>query len=120
MTTPTWSGKPPKDFVLFEGCDYQHWLIVMEAPVGNVSRDELIATYVRTLATVMGGEEEAKKSIYSVSTRHYFAFGCKISEELSSKLKPLPGVRFVLPDSYIDEEGRFEIARPLYVCVLTD
>jgi len=103
MTTPlNWKGKPPKEFVLFEGCDYQHWLIVMDAPVGQVSREDLIAKYVQTLAIVMGSNEEAKKAIYSVSTRHYFAFGCKIPEELSEKLKPLPGVRFVLPDSYLD------------------
>jgi len=32
-------------------------------------------------------EEEARKNIYSVSTRHYFAFGALCSEELSYKLK---------------------------------
>ncbi|KAH9308107.1 hypothetical protein KI387_036018, partial [Taxus chinensis] len=47
-------------------------------------------------------EEEARMKIYSVSTKHYFAFGCLVSEELSYKLKPLPNVRWVLPDSYLD------------------
>ena len=32
-------------------------------------------------------EEEARQKIYSVSTRHYFAFGALVSEELSDKLK---------------------------------
>ena len=32
-------------------------------------------------------EEEARQKIYSVSTRHYFAFGALVSEELSYKLK---------------------------------
>lgn len=32
-------------------------------------------------------EEEARMKIYSVSTRHYFAFGALVSEELSYKLK---------------------------------
>ncbi|KAK8648371.1 hypothetical protein V6N13_129125 [Hibiscus sabdariffa] len=44
--------------------------------------------------------------IYSVSTRHYYAFGALVSEELSDKLKGLPGVRWVLPDSYLDVENK--------------
>lgn len=32
-------------------------------------------------------EEEAKKSIYSVSTKYYFAFGCKVPEDLTLKIK---------------------------------
>ncbi|MCL7027641.1 hypothetical protein MKW94_022884 [Papaver nudicaule] len=40
--------------------------------------------------------------IYSVSTRCYFAFGALVSEDLSEKIKALPGVLRVLPDSYLD------------------
>lgn len=32
-------------------------------------------------------EEEARMKIYSVSTRHYYAFGALVSEELSYKIK---------------------------------
>lgn len=32
-------------------------------------------------------EEEARMKMYSVSTRHYYAFGALVSEELSYKLK---------------------------------
>lgn len=32
-------------------------------------------------------EQDARMKIYSVSTRHYFAFGALVSEELSYKLK---------------------------------
>ena len=32
-------------------------------------------------------DEEARKKIYSVSTRHYFAFGALVAEELSDRLK---------------------------------
>lgn len=71
-------------------------------------------------------EEEAKKSIYSVSTKYYYAFSCKISEIFIDKIKgdlcivpfsssfalilifyfgllfaALPNVRWVLPDSYL-------------------
>ncbi|KAL4272859.1 hypothetical protein GQ457_13G003970 [Hibiscus cannabinus] len=51
-------------------------------------------------------EDEARMKIYSVSTRHYYAFGALVSEELSDKLKGLPGVRWVLPDSYLDVENK--------------
>lgn len=32
-------------------------------------------------------EEEARMKVYSVSTRHYYAFGALVSEELSYKIK---------------------------------
>ncbi|KAK1300584.1 Uncharacterized protein QJS10_CPB13g00344 [Acorus calamus] len=44
--------------------------------------------------------------IYSVSTKHYFAFGALVSEELSYKIKELPKVRWVLPDSYLDVKNK--------------
>lgn len=66
------------------------------------TEDEMVQAYVKTLATVVGSEEEAKKKIYSVSTTTYTGFGCLISEELSYKVKALPGVLWVLPDSYLD------------------
>jgi hypothetical protein len=39
------------------------------------------------LYVFVNSEEEARMKIYSVSTRHYFAFGALVSEELSFKLK---------------------------------
>ncbi|KAL5675089.1 hypothetical protein ACJX0J_011220, partial [Zea mays] len=51
-------------------------------------------------------EEEAKKRIYNVSCERYFGFGCEIDEETSNKLEGLPGVLFVLPDSYVDAENK--------------
>lgn len=62
----------------------------------------MIDAYVKTLAEVVGSEAEAKKKIYSVSTTTYTGFGALISEELSNKVKGLPGVLWVLPDSYLD------------------
>lgn len=62
----------------------------------------MIAAYVKTLTEVIGDEEEAKKKIYSVCTTTYTGFGALISEELSYKVKGLPGVLWVLPDSYLD------------------
>ncbi|KAH9290698.1 hypothetical protein KI387_034815, partial [Taxus chinensis] len=92
---------------LFEGCDYEHWLIEMDPPGdGKATKQEMVDCYVKTLATVLGSEEAAIKSIYNVSTEGYFGFGCQISEETSQKLEGLPGVRFVLPDSYVDATNK--------------
>ncbi|KAL4204604.1 hypothetical protein AMTRI_Chr01g110760 [Amborella trichopoda] len=104
--SPNWSNRPPKETILLDGCDFEHWLVVMEPPEGEPTRDDIIDSYIKTLAQVVGSEEEARMKIYSVSTRHYFAFGCLVSEELSYKLKPLPKVRWVLPDSYLDVKNK--------------
>ncbi|XP_073159278.1 uncharacterized protein [Henckelia pumila] len=103
---PNWSNRPPKETILLDGCDFEHWLVVMEKPENEPSRDEIIDSYIKTLAMVVGSEEEARMKIYSVSTRHYFAFGALVSEELSYKLKELPKVRWVLPDSYLDVRNK--------------
>ncbi|KAI3833457.1 hypothetical protein MKX03_027201 [Papaver bracteatum] len=87
---------------LDDGCDYQHWLVVMEKPKGEPTRDEIIDSYIKTLSKVIGSEEEARMKIYSVSTRNYFAFGALVSEKLSEKINDLPGVTWVLPDCYLD------------------
>ncbi|PPS16764.1 hypothetical protein GOBAR_AA03769 [Gossypium barbadense] len=101
--SPNWSNRPPKETILLDGCDYEHWLIVLEFPEDpKPSEEEMIDAYVKTLASVVGSEEEAKKRIYSVCTTRYTGFGALISEELSYKVKGLPRVLWVLPDSYLD------------------
>lgn len=93
------SGERP---TLFPGCDYNHWLVTMEWPDPQPTREEKIDCFVKTLANVVGSEEEAKKRIYALSTTTYQGFMCEISEELSEKIKKEPGVEWVLPDSYGD------------------
>ncbi|KAH9288119.1 hypothetical protein KI387_032236 [Taxus chinensis] len=93
------SGQRP---TLFEGCDYNHWLVTMEWPEPQPTREEKIDCFVKTLANIVGSEEEAKKRIYALSTTTYQGFMCEISEELSEKIKKEPGVEWVLPDSYGD------------------
>ncbi|KAG2580290.1 multiple organellar RNA editing factor 8, chloroplastic/mitochondrial-like [Panicum virgatum] len=110
-SSPNWNNRPPKETILLDGCDFEHWLVVMEPPPGDagnpdITRDEIIDGYIKTLAQVVGSEEEARQKIYSVSTRYYFAFGALVSEELSYKLKELPNVRWVLPDSYLDVRNK--------------
>ncbi|CAL5340380.1 unnamed protein product [Camellia sinensis] len=105
-TNPPPSPPPPppplsRVATLVEGCDYEHWLVVVEPPKGYPLRTQILNDYIKTLAIALGSEEEAKKSIYSVSTKYYYAFGCKIPENLTHKIKSLPNVRWVLPDSYL-------------------
>ncbi|KAF6141658.1 hypothetical protein GIB67_001210 [Kingdonia uniflora] len=87
-SSPNWSNRPPKETILLDGCDYEHWLIVMEfTQEPKPSDEEMVAAYVNTLTAVIGSEEEAKKKIYSVCTTTYTGFGALISEELSNKVK---------------------------------
>lgn len=40
---------------MLPGCDYNHWLIVMEFPKDPApTREQMIDTYLNTLATVLG------------------------------------------------------------------
>uniref|UniRef100_A0A7C8ZR88 MORF/ORRM1/DAG-like MORF domain-containing protein n=1 Tax=Opuntia streptacantha TaxID=393608 RepID=A0A7C8ZR88_OPUST len=81
------NSRPPKETIMLAGCDWEHWLVVVEAPDPKLTRDEIIDGYIKTLAHVVGSEEEARMKIYSVSTRHYYAFGVLLSEEVAYKLK---------------------------------
>ncbi|XP_010265003.1 PREDICTED: multiple organellar RNA editing factor 2, chloroplastic-like [Nelumbo nucifera] len=107
-SSSNFSDRPPTEMApLFPGCDYEHWLIVMDKPGGEgATKQQMIDCYIQTLAKVVGSEEEAKKKIYNVSCERYFGFGCEIDEETSNKLEGLPGVLFVLPDSYVDAENK--------------
>ncbi|RAL49102.1 hypothetical protein DM860_015093 [Cuscuta australis] len=105
-TNPNFSNRPPKETILLDGCDFEHFLVVLEKPEGDPTRDEIIDSYIKVLAQVVGSEEEARMKIYSVSTRHYYAFGALVSEEVSYKIKELDKVRWVLPDSYLDVRNK--------------
>ncbi|XP_042490080.1 DAG protein, chloroplastic-like [Macadamia integrifolia] len=101
------SSNEPRETILLPGCDYNHWLIVMEFPKDPApTREQMIETYLNTLATVLGSMEEAKKNMYAFSTTTYTGFQCTVDEETSEKFKGLPGVLWVLPDSYIDVKNK--------------
>ncbi|KAM5585796.1 DAG protein, chloroplastic [Rosa sericea] len=101
------SSNEQRETIMLPGCDYNHWLIVMEFPKDPApTRDQMIETYLNTLATVLGSMEEAKKNMYAFSTTTYTGFQCTVSEETSEKFKGLPGVLWVLPDSYIDVKNK--------------
>ncbi|GJN28075.1 hypothetical protein PR202_gb16157 [Eleusine coracana subsp. coracana] len=99
-------SKISPDEILFEGCDYNHWLITMEFPDPKPSREEMIETYLQTLAKVVGSYEEAKKRMYAFSTTTYIGFQAVMTEEMSEKFRGLPGVVFILPDSYLYPETK--------------
>ncbi|CAJ1963714.1 unnamed protein product [Sphenostylis stenocarpa] len=92
------------DTILFEGCDYNHWLFVMDFPRDNKPPpEEMVRVYEETCAKGLNiSVEEAKKKIYACSTTTYTGFQAVMTEEESKKFEGLPGVIFVLPDSYID------------------
>lgn len=50
------SDRPPTEMApLFPGCDYEHWLIVMDKPGGEgATKQQMIDCYVQTLAKVVG------------------------------------------------------------------
>ncbi|XP_074303747.1 multiple organellar RNA editing factor 2, chloroplastic-like [Silene latifolia] len=100
------SDRPPTESApLFPGCDYAHWLIVMDKTGDeDASKQQMIDAYIQTLSKVVGSKEEAIKKIYNVSCVGYFGFGCEVDEETAKKMEGLPGVLFVLPDSYADPE----------------
>ncbi|KAE9453364.1 hypothetical protein C3L33_14727, partial [Rhododendron williamsianum] len=113
---PTRCSELTRVATLVDGCDYQHWLVVVEPPEGYPERSQIVDHFITTLALALGSfqakfddlvihmwlsymeklwphflifcsEEEAKRSIYSVSTKYYYAFGCKVSENLIHKVK---------------------------------
>ncbi|KAK1317496.1 Uncharacterized protein QJS10_CPA05g01363 [Acorus calamus] len=52
------AANPPIRTMALDGCDYEHWNVVMWPPDGDPSRDEIIDGYVKTLAQVLGSAVE--------------------------------------------------------------
>jgi len=52
----SFSDRPPTEMApLFPGCDYNHWLIVMDKPGGEgATKQQMIDCYVKTLAEILG------------------------------------------------------------------
>ncbi|KAL6585200.1 hypothetical protein OROMI_004489 [Orobanche minor] len=91
----------PRVSSLVDGCDYKHWLVVMHPPENYPQREEIVQQYVATLALALGSEKSAMESIYSVSTKYYYGFSCKVPENVILKIKSFPRVKWVLPDSFL-------------------
>lgn len=55
LRPPAAAGGEQRETILLPGCDYNHWLIVMEFPKDPApTREQMIDTYLNTLATVLG------------------------------------------------------------------
>ncbi|KAG2326821.1 hypothetical protein Bca52824_009549 [Brassica carinata] len=90
--------------ILFKGCDYEHWIILVKFPT-PLSPDQMIYEYEKICGRGLGiSVGKARKKIYACSTDTYTGFQATMKEEESKKFNSLPEVLFVLPDSYIYEE----------------
>ncbi|KAI4356731.1 hypothetical protein L6164_000726 [Bauhinia variegata] len=70
---PNWSNRPPKETILFDGCDFEHWLVIMEKPEGDRTRDEIIDSYIKTLAQVVGSYWRSLRGL----SHHYPSHPCR-------------------------------------------
>ncbi|XP_010441827.1 PREDICTED: multiple organellar RNA editing factor 4, mitochondrial-like [Camelina sativa] len=91
-----------------EGCDFNHWLITMNFPKDNLpSRDEMVSIFEQTCAKGLGlSLEEAKKKIYAICTTSYQGFQATMTIGEVEKFRDLPGVQYIIPDSYVDVENK--------------
>ncbi|KAF9592539.1 hypothetical protein IFM89_015233 [Coptis chinensis] len=72
------------------------------------SGEALMNYYIKTLAPVVGSDEEAKKKIYLVSCElGALGFGVKIDWKTSLKLGGMPDVEIVLEDYYSDDRTNY-------------
>lgn len=85
----------------YEEADYSknHWIVLMHT-VGMEFETEqaLFNYYIRTLATVVGSDEEAKRKTYFVACGYPFGFGAELDDETSYGLYEHPGVTQVVED----------------------
>ncbi|MFQ6654925.1 hypothetical protein Gotur_025701, partial [Gossypium turneri] len=72
LNDPSPNCSSPRPSVRLDDSSYEHWLIILEFPERpKPLEEEMIDAYIKTLASVVGNEEEAKKRIYSVCTTTY-------------------------------------------------
>lgn len=63
------------DTILFEGCDYNHWLIVMDFPKDNKpSSEEMVRTYEETCAKGLNIRSKLYLSSLCFSAVFFFSF----------------------------------------------
>ncbi|KAH1033522.1 hypothetical protein J1N35_045696 [Gossypium stocksii] len=88
LNDPSPNCSSPRPSVLLDESYYDHWLIILEFPeCPKPLEEEMIDAYVKTLASVVGSEEEAKKRIYSVCTTRYTGFRNFFSVDLIDELR---------------------------------
>lgn len=95
-----YTGIKPSFNDLKMGLDYHHWRVVVDKPVGDPTREQIIDNYIDILATVTGSKADARLKIYSISTKYYFEFGVNVPEDVAKHLRGVPQVDRVIPDTY--------------------
>ncbi|KAF5199860.1 Multiple organellar rna editing factor 5 protein, partial [Thalictrum thalictroides] len=80
-------------------CNKNHWLVILQTNgLEFATEQELFNHYIKTLAIVLGSEEEARKKIYLVSCGWRFGFGTEIDKVTKFKLEGCSGVAAILED----------------------
>ncbi|KAH1033529.1 hypothetical protein J1N35_045703 [Gossypium stocksii] len=88
LNDPSPNCSSPRPSVLLDESYYDHWLIILDFPERpKPLEEEMIDAYVKTLASVVGSEEEAEKRIYYVCTTRYTGFRAFFSLDLVDKLR---------------------------------
>ncbi|KAL0419730.1 UNVERIFIED_CONTAM: Multiple organellar RNA editing factor 2, chloroplastic [Sesamum radiatum] len=82
------SDRPPTEMApLFPGCDYEHWLIVMDKPGGEgATKQQMIDCYIQTLAKVVGSEE-ARRGYTMCLVKGTLGSGVRLMKRLQTSLK---------------------------------
>ncbi|XP_060215376.1 multiple organellar RNA editing factor 5, chloroplastic/mitochondrial-like [Lycium barbarum] len=90
--TPGTGDRAPTEMApLFPGCDYEHWLIVMDKPGGEgAHKQQMIECYVQTLAKVLGSAPTEMATLF---------LGCDYEHWLIVMDKPINLVVKVLINS---------------------
>ncbi|KAL6499953.1 hypothetical protein OROGR_027863 [Orobanche gracilis] len=94
---------------LRNGCNYKRRLVIMKLTyidrfralfIGEPTTDEIMDSYVKKLAQLVGSEDEARMMVYSGTklANYKYAFGTLISSEISAGVEALPRVDMILLD----------------------
>ncbi|KAL5713758.1 hypothetical protein ACHQM5_015807 [Ranunculus cassubicifolius] len=87
--------------------DNHHWKVIIQIIGLEFATEEaLFDLYIKTLASVVGSEEEAKKRIYLVSCSWPFGFAAEIDPTTASELEEQPGIDAVAEDYYYDARDK--------------
>ncbi|PIA56708.1 hypothetical protein AQUCO_00700812v1 [Aquilegia coerulea] len=111
-TRPNWT--PPLRSVGFVGhfklsrVHKSHWFVMMETFGFEFETEQaLFNHYIKTLAAVVGSDEEAKKKIYFVSCGFPLGFGAVVSDYIADKIDDQPGVSSIFKDyAYKDRKHK--------------
>jgi hypothetical protein len=114
--SPNWSNRPPKETILLDGCDYEHWLIVMEFPADpKPTEEQMVDAYVKTLASVLG-RYVLWPIAASYSTNSTCHASCTLKTNAVYAAIP-PGIEMIILTVFCSEE---EANKKIYsVCTTT-